>query len=153
MNNTGVIDYREFALNYTAQSLNKTVLYCGKLDGMKRTPVPGQRATLGFLLASLHTGASRALWPGLLDAAERHDVNLICFPGGRLKTTVAYEGQRNLIYDLAGEACLDGLVTWSSSLGGVVGPSDIQAFHQRYQNLPDGQPGAVYGRHAYCVGG
>ncbi len=123
-------------MNYTAHSLNKSVLYCGKLDAMKRPSIPGQRATLGFLLASLHTGASRALWPGLLDAAERHDVNLICFPGGRLKTTVAYEGQRNLIYDLAGESCLDGLVTWSSSLGGVVGPADIQAFHQRYQNLP-----------------
>ncbi len=103
---------------------------------VKRASLPQQRATLGFLLASLHTGASRALWPGLLDAAERHDVNLICFPGGRLKSTVAYEGQRNLIYDLAGEACLDGLVTWSSSLVGVVGPADIQAFHQRYQNLP-----------------
>ena len=103
---------------------------------MKKNNLPQQRATLGFLLASLHTGASRALWPGLLDAAERQDVNLICFPGGRLKTSIGYEGQRNLIYNLAGEACLDGLVTWSSSLGGVVGPADVQSFHQRYQNLP-----------------
>lgn len=103
---------------------------------MRKISLPGQRATLGFLLASLHTGASRALWPGLLDVAERQDVNLICFPGGRLKTSVAYEGQRNLIYDLAGEACLDGLVTWSSSLGDVVGPAGIQSFHRRYQELP-----------------
>jgi signal transduction histidine kinase/DNA-binding LacI/PurR family transcriptional regulator/CheY-like chemotaxis protein len=27
-------------------------------------------------------------------------------------------------------------VTWSSSLGGVLGPSEIKAFHQRYQSLP-----------------
>lgn len=103
---------------------------------MKHKALPQQRATLGFLLASLHTGASLDLWPGLLDAAEHHDVNLICFPGGRLQASVGYERQRNLIYNLAGEACLDGLVTWSSTLVGTVGQQDVQAFHQRYQNLP-----------------
>ncbi len=79
---------------------------------------PKQRATIGFLLASLNTGASREMLPGLLDAAERHDVNLICFPGGRLETTAAFESQRNIVYHLASETCLDGLVTWSSALGG-----------------------------------
>ena len=50
----------------------------------KKIETAHDRATLGFLLASLHTGASLMIWPSLLDAAERHDVNLICFPGGRL---------------------------------------------------------------------
>lgn len=95
-----------------------------------------ERPTLGFLLASLHTGASRALWPGLLDAAERHDVNLISFPGGRLNASIAFESQRNLIFDLASSECIDGLVTWASSLGGVLSPSETSAFHQRYQALP-----------------
>jgi signal transduction histidine kinase/DNA-binding LacI/PurR family transcriptional regulator/AraC-like DNA-binding protein/DNA-binding response OmpR family regulator len=94
------------------------------------------RPTIGFLLASLHTGASQALWPGLVHAAEKHDANLICFPGGRLRSSVAYEAQRNVIFDLAGEDCLDGLVTWSSSLGGVLGPVETNAFHNRYQPLP-----------------
>lgn len=94
------------------------------------------RPTIGFLLASLHTGASRALWPGLLDAAEQHDANLISFPGGRLGATTAFENQRNRIFDLAGPACLDGLVTWASSLGGVLSTSETSAFHQRYQGLP-----------------
>jgi len=94
------------------------------------------RPTFGFLLASLHTGASRALWPGLIDAAERLDVNLICFPGGRLRSQVAYESMRNLIYDLANEACLDGVITWASSLGGVVGVAEINSFHARYHGLP-----------------
>lgn len=95
-----------------------------------------ERPVFGFLLASLHTGASRALWPGVIDAAEKHDVNLICFPGGRLRTQVAYEAQRNAVYDLAGEECLDGLVTWASALGGVISPAEINAFHQRYAALP-----------------
>ncbi|MBN2388426.1 MAG: substrate-binding domain-containing protein [Anaerolineales bacterium] len=95
-----------------------------------------QRPVFGFLLASLHTGASRALWPGLIDAADRNNVNLICFPGGRLRGQVSFETQRNVIYDLAGKEYLDGLVTWASSLGGVLGPSEINLFHQRYQTLP-----------------
>jgi signal transduction histidine kinase/DNA-binding LacI/PurR family transcriptional regulator/AraC-like DNA-binding protein len=94
------------------------------------------RATLGFLLASLHTGASLVIWPSLLDAAERHDVNLICFPGGRLHAADSFEIQRNAIFDIASNKCLDGLITWSSSLGGVLGPAEIRAFHQRYQPLP-----------------
>jgi signal transduction histidine kinase/DNA-binding LacI/PurR family transcriptional regulator/AraC-like DNA-binding protein len=102
---------------------------------MRNLPT-SDRATIGFLLASLHTGASRALWPGLLDAAERHGINLISFPGGRLQAATAFESLRNQIFDLASTDCLDGLVTWASSLGGVLNPSEISAFHQRYQGLP-----------------
>ena len=91
---------------------------------------------VGFLLASLNTGASRALWPGLLDAAVQHDVNLISYPGGRLNASNAFESQRNLIFELANPDCLDGLVTWASSLGGVLSPSETNAFHLRYQGLP-----------------
>jgi len=103
---------------------------------IKSHKTPDRRATLGFLLASLHTGASLVIWPSLLEAAEQHDVNLICFPGGRLHATDSFEIQRNAIFDLASSKCLDGLITWSSSLGGVLGPPEIKAFHQRYQALP-----------------
>ena len=98
--------------------------------------MPAHRATLGFLFANLHTGASLVIWPSMLKAAELHDVNLICFPGGRLQAADSFEIQRNAIFDLASEQCLDGLITWSSSLGGVLGPTEIKAFHQRYQTLP-----------------
>jgi signal transduction histidine kinase/DNA-binding LacI/PurR family transcriptional regulator/AraC-like DNA-binding protein len=94
------------------------------------------RATLGFLFASLHTGASLVIWPSLLESAELHDVNLICFPGGRLQASGSFEIQRNAIFGLASHYSLDGLITWSSSLGGVLGPAEIKAFHQRYQTLP-----------------
>jgi len=102
---------------------------------MSKVPA-AKRKTLGFLLASLHTGASLVIWPSLLDAAERHDVNLICFPGGRLQAADSFEIQRNAIFDLASNKCLDGLITWSSSLGGVLGPAEIRTFHQRYNPLP-----------------
>ena len=106
------------------------------------------RATLGFLFANLHTGASLVIWPSMLKAAELHDVNLICFPGGRLATADSFEIQRNAIFSLASDQCLDGLITWSSSLGGVLGPAEIKAFHQRYEFASHGQPGAIYGGNA-----
>ncbi|PKO12243.1 MAG: hypothetical protein CVU39_25180 [Chloroflexi bacterium HGW-Chloroflexi-10] len=103
---------------------------------MKNWIAPNNKPTVGFLLASLHTGSSRALLPGLIHAAEEKDVNIICFPGGRLRNTNAYEIKRNVIYDLAGKDCVDGLITWSSSLGGVLSPTEINAFHERYEPLP-----------------
>jgi len=95
-----------------------------------------KRLTIGFLLASLHTGASLTIWPSLLDAAKLDDVNLICFPGGRLNATESYEIQRNVIFEFATDEYLDGLITWSSTLGGVLGPAEVQAFHERYHPLP-----------------
>ncbi len=106
------------------------------LIGSKSRKSEKERPSFGFLLASLHTGASRTLWPGLIDAAERLDVNLVCFPGGRLRAQLAHESQRNVIYDLAGEECLDGIITWASTLGGVLGPAEISSFHYRYHDLP-----------------
>ncbi|RPJ22795.1 MAG: helix-turn-helix domain-containing protein [Chloroflexi bacterium] len=101
-----------------------------------RNKASDSRATVGFLLASLHTGASQIIWPSMADSAERHDINLICFPGGRLHAMDSFEIQRNAIFDLASNRCLDGLITWASTLGGVLGPAEIRAFHQRYQMLP-----------------
>ena len=79
------------------------------------TFMPTNRATLGFLFANLHTGASLVIWPSMLRAAELHDVNLICFPGGRLQAVDSFEVQRNAIFSLVNDRCLDGLITWSSS--------------------------------------
>jgi signal transduction histidine kinase/DNA-binding LacI/PurR family transcriptional regulator/AraC-like DNA-binding protein len=100
------------------------------------TSFSSERTTIGFLLASLHTGASLMIWPGLLDAAENNDVNLICFPGGRLQAANSFEKQRNAIFNIASSKCLDGLITWSSSLGGVLGLDDVKSFHDRYLPLP-----------------
>jgi len=102
----------------------------------KKSGIAHERLTLGFLLASLHTGASLTIWPSLLDAAKRLDVNLICFPGGRLQAVESFENQRNIIFELVSDEYLDGLITWSSTLGGVLGPVEIQAFHERYHPLP-----------------
>jgi len=89
-----------------------------------------------LLTANIHVGSSTRLWLGVVDAAERHAVNLLCFPGGRVQTGRDAEAQRNVLYDLMSPALLDGLVSWSSTITGSFEPAEFTAFHQRYRALP-----------------
>lgn len=96
----------------------------------------GDRATIGFLAANIHVGASRTLWLGVVDTAAKHDVNLICFPGSSLCGAEGFNVQRNVLYDLVHPARVQGLVSWSSTITASLDPADVVTFHQRYQMLP-----------------
>ncbi len=92
--------------------------------------------TIGFLTANIHIGAARVLWPGVLDAAEAGNTNLICYPGGCLHSPEEFEAKRNLIYHLIDTDRLDGLISWTSAMAGTVTSEEVADFHQRYHPLP-----------------
>ena len=92
--------------------------------------------TIGFFLATIHTGASREMWPAILDEAARSGVNLVCFPGGRLDEKTEFENQRNAVYELADPGYLDGILSWASSLGGQIEASRLESFHQAHASVP-----------------
>ena len=94
------------------------------------------RFTVGFLTANIHNFAGRSVWMGVADAAEKHGINFVCFPGGILRAPEAAEARRNVVYDLADAEWLDGLVTWSSAIGGALKPAQVVDFHERYRPLP-----------------
>lgn len=99
--------------------------------------MPGfSRPTIGFLSANIHIGSSRVLWPGILDAAQTHDANLICYPGGRLHTVEEFEAERNIIYQFVNTDHLDGLVSWTSALAGAATSAEVASLHQHYHPLP-----------------
>ncbi len=106
------------------------------MNRRSRMRAPNGFPTAGLFLATIHTGASRSIWPGVVDEAERQGLNLFCFPGGRLRAEDGTEAQRNAVYDLAGPECLDGLLTWASTLGGVLSVEEVDSFHARYRRLP-----------------
>jgi signal transduction histidine kinase/DNA-binding LacI/PurR family transcriptional regulator/AraC-like DNA-binding protein/DNA-binding response OmpR family regulator len=97
---------------------------------------PDQRVTIGFLTAYIHVDVSRRLWRGVVDAAARHNINVVCFPGGGPYPQTEFEAQRSVIYDLVNPAGLDGLISWSSTITGSLDPADIRAFLRRYRPLP-----------------
>jgi hypothetical protein len=43
----------------------------------EQTGKDGRRSTLGFLLADIHIGTGRSLWPAIVKAARRSGVNLV----------------------------------------------------------------------------
>jgi len=103
---------------------------------MTHSSTADKRATIGFLTANIHIGAGRMVWPGIVDAAERRGLNLICFPGGGLHVAEGFEAQRNVLYDLVDPAWLDGLVSWSSTISVKLNPAEAADFHQRFRSLP-----------------
>ncbi|MGB7538217.1 MAG: substrate-binding domain-containing protein [Anaerolineales bacterium] len=108
----------------------------GKPDRPEDSGAARPRPTLGFLLANIHIGTGRSLWPAVVKAAEQHDVNLICFPGGGLRASAGFEAQRNAVYDLVNPESVNGVISWSSTLGGALEPSVVADFHSRFHPLP-----------------
>lgn len=91
------------------------------------------RLTIGLVTANIHLGVGATLWSGALDAAQRHDVNLICFPGGEVGTT---DRPRNSVYDLVGPDVLDGLICWASTLGLPDAHAPAARLARRFGRLP-----------------
>lgn len=106
------------------------------IEWMETTKNQPERPTIGFLTANIHIGASRVLWPGVLDAALSGNANLICYPGGRLHASADFEAQRNILYHLPDTEQLDGLISWTSALTDAVVPAEVIDLHQRYAPLP-----------------
>src|SRR5512138_74137 len=96
----------------------------------------GQRPRLGFVLASLHSGASLEVWRGVAGEAERQGIDLFCFPGGRIGRSAGFEASRNAIYELAARLPLDGVLVWASSLCGERGMGEIDRFIDRFRDRP-----------------
>jgi len=91
---------------------------------------------IGFILASIHTGSSLNMWTGLAVEAARSGSAFFIFPGGRLDSRPDSEYLRNSIYRLVNQENLDGLISWGSSIGGVVTLEELNYFHESFEALP-----------------
>ncbi len=77
-------------------------------------------------------GFQDSVWKGIVEAAERRDVNAIVFAGGVLDESPydPFEQHRNFVYDLADAAHLDGLVV-EGTIGKHVSPQRLERFCAR----------------------
>jgi DNA-binding LacI/PurR family transcriptional regulator/putative methionine-R-sulfoxide reductase with GAF domain len=94
-----------------------------------------QRLTLGYLTPNLSDSVGQARWHGVLDVAQEHDVNLICFPGSYWHDS-GPDGQANVLYDLASSETLDGLILGNILQGMLVDRGEFSSFYRRYLDLP-----------------
>jgi serine phosphatase RsbU (regulator of sigma subunit)/DNA-binding LacI/PurR family transcriptional regulator len=93
--------------------------------------------TIGFLTEGLSGEYQSGVWPGITDAARKHNVNVICFTGGALSVSPMepWEYQRNFLYDIAEKSNLDGFII-AGSLGSYVSDDVLNEFLGRFSHLP-----------------
>lgn len=57
------------------------------------------RVTVGFFSNTIDDPLHTPLWAGMRQAAEEHDINLICFAGRQLNSPHGFEAQGNILYE------------------------------------------------------
>ncbi len=95
-----------------------------------------QPPTIGMLTARLSGPTEINLWHGVADQARARNVNLICFSGGIPRSRQQYEEQKNILFNIAGEQNVDGLLVWANILSHTLDRSSLETFCQRYAPLP-----------------
>jgi len=94
------------------------------------------RQTIAVLVDWLKDGYQSLVFAGMADAARDLDVNLVCLPGGVLRSPLRFGSQRNLIYNFAAAQGVHGILLLSGTLGNHVGPAELGRFCERFAPRP-----------------
>ncbi|MBN2006160.1 MAG: SpoIIE family protein phosphatase [Anaerolineae bacterium] len=86
------------------------------------------RPTIGFFEMNIREDWAMGAWLGAVDAARKHDVNVITFIG----EDIGVDHPTNIVYDLGRGGRLDGLVFWKAGLVALLTEAEIEAFCARY---------------------
>lgn len=84
------------------------------------------RPTIGYLVRSIHTTTSMAIWLGAVDEARKQNANLICVVGEKLGVSAG-----SMLYDLISEETVNAVMSWASS-----DQDETIRFYDRYQTIP-----------------
>lgn len=95
-----------------------------------------RRLTIGYLAPQVEDEVGFNYWLGVAQAAKRHNVNLICFTGGILHDPQGFRAQANTVYNLVSAKRVDGLISWTSSMGTYIDAETHRKFYERYHPLP-----------------
>jgi DNA-binding LacI/PurR family transcriptional regulator len=85
------------------------------------------RRTIGFFNINISDAWSALPWLGMVDAARKHDVNLVTFVG-----QIVGLDRANVVYDLARGNRLDGLIIWNAGLVMQLTEAEIETFAKQY---------------------
>jgi signal transduction histidine kinase/DNA-binding LacI/PurR family transcriptional regulator/AraC-like DNA-binding protein len=103
-------------------------------------PSPSSRSshllTIGMLTARLNGPNEINLWHGVADRAAECYVNLICFSGGVPHWQQQYEAQKNILFKIAGQQNVDGLLVWANILSHTLDRTGMEGFCREYSPLP-----------------
>jgi DNA-binding LacI/PurR family transcriptional regulator len=107
-----------------------------KADKMGHTKPQNGRPTIGFLINHLSDSNCLSVWEGVTTAAREHGANVITFTAQDLDTTIGFDAQANVLYDMVNTDMLDGLVTWTVTLMNYAGPEGAKRVMDQYRSIP-----------------
>ena len=76
------------------------------------------------------------IWSGAVEVAQAQDANLIAFVGQAPGKPTGFLSQETIIYNLANDENIDGLIMVTGNLNKYIPPEEFAAFCQRYAALP-----------------
>lgn len=100
----------------------------------KNNPQSRTRPTIGLITDWIDDQYQLDILNGINDLAIERDVNLFCFEGGALHAKNTWEARGNMVYQLASDENVDGLII--GSLGSFADIQEIIRFSNKYQPLP-----------------
>ncbi|GAP08760.1 MAG TPA: GGDEF domain-containing protein [Anaerolinea thermolimosa] len=103
-------------------------------------PTKSQRRTIGLVIDGIYGqgGYQSEIFKGIWETARSENLNLVCFTGGPLRNLPdsEYDYQRNLVYTLATEQSIDGLILHSATISYIVGKEEFSRYFNRLRSLP-----------------
>src|SRR5512136_3357547 len=94
-----------------------------------------KRPTIGFFIHQFRREWALLPWQGIVDAARERDVNLVTYVG-RAVGWNSIEAQANVLYNLAKDSRLDGLIFWKGALTVCLSETEVEKFCKQY-DIPD----------------
>jgi DNA-binding LacI/PurR family transcriptional regulator/AraC-like DNA-binding protein len=95
-----------------------------------------RKKRIGLVVASIHTGAFLDIWPSFAKIAAAEGAAFFVFPAGRVNARLNWEYLRNSVYSLVNDENLDGLISWSSTIGYGISPEEFNHFHTQFDPVP-----------------
>lgn len=99
--------------------------------------MPKQRPRIGLLFDFLLEEYQLKIWSGIRKAAEDHDLNLYCFPGGELEGSLLFSTQRNTAYDLVATSQLDGVIIVAAGILTNISKKKFNSFYEPFKSIPN----------------
>ncbi len=92
--------------------------------------------TIGFLVDWIDGAYQNQVLDGARDAARDRRIQLLCFSGGMLNSTLRGGPYRNSVFELVGPENVDGLILMSGTIGNELGEAGLLAYAKRFGSLP-----------------
>ncbi|MBN2442776.1 MAG: substrate-binding domain-containing protein [Spirochaetales bacterium] len=91
---------------------------------------------IGLLIDWVDSHYHYQIVQGTMSAGKKHGVNILIFCGGQINAKNVWEASRNIIYSLASEKSLDGIILASGSLALTIDKETYTRFCHQFEPIP-----------------